>query len=205
MLGALRVMTVERGIDPRGFALMPFGGAGPLHACGARPRAGHPPRPLPARLRRAVRARPRRRRPPRHDVSRTVMLGGSALDGRAAAGRARRAHRRGPRGARRRVRERLRVRYELRYRGQSFELTGRGVRVGRSEPAPRGASPRAHEQRYGYRDDDAEVELVNVRVSVWGAAPRLSPDAASGDRRSWPRAPPRSSSRASPRCLRCSR
>ena len=32
MLGALRVMSVERGIDPRGFALMPFGGAGPLHA-----------------------------------------------------------------------------------------------------------------------------------------------------------------------------
>ena len=32
MLGALRLMTVERGIDPRDFALMPFGGAGPLHA-----------------------------------------------------------------------------------------------------------------------------------------------------------------------------
>ena len=33
MLGALRLMTVERGIDPRDFALMPFGGAGALHAC----------------------------------------------------------------------------------------------------------------------------------------------------------------------------
>ncbi len=32
MLGALRLITVERGIDPRSFALMPFGGAGPLHA-----------------------------------------------------------------------------------------------------------------------------------------------------------------------------
>ena len=32
MLGALRTMTVARGIDPRGYALMPFGGAGPLHA-----------------------------------------------------------------------------------------------------------------------------------------------------------------------------
>src|SRR5271166_5352999 len=32
MLGALRLMSVERGIDPRGLALMPFGGAGPLHA-----------------------------------------------------------------------------------------------------------------------------------------------------------------------------
>jgi N-methylhydantoinase A len=30
---ALRVMTVERGLDPRGFTLVPFGGAGPMHAC----------------------------------------------------------------------------------------------------------------------------------------------------------------------------
>ena len=32
MVRALRVMTVERGLDPRGFALLAFGGAGPLHA-----------------------------------------------------------------------------------------------------------------------------------------------------------------------------
>ncbi|MDX6589451.1 MAG: N-methylhydantoinase [Solirubrobacterales bacterium] len=32
MIRALRVVTVERGVDPRGFALLPFGGAGPLHA-----------------------------------------------------------------------------------------------------------------------------------------------------------------------------
>ena len=32
MAGALRVMTVERGLDPREFALVAFGGAGPLHA-----------------------------------------------------------------------------------------------------------------------------------------------------------------------------
>src|SRR5205814_9584638 len=32
MARALRVVTVERGVDPRGFALMPFGGAGPMHA-----------------------------------------------------------------------------------------------------------------------------------------------------------------------------
>ena len=32
MVRALRVVTVERGVDPRGFALLPFGGAGPMHA-----------------------------------------------------------------------------------------------------------------------------------------------------------------------------
>src|SRR5205807_8025281 len=33
MLRALRVVSVERGFDPRDFALVAFGGAGPLHAC----------------------------------------------------------------------------------------------------------------------------------------------------------------------------
>ena len=32
MLGALRVITVQRGLDPREFGLVAFGGAGPLHA-----------------------------------------------------------------------------------------------------------------------------------------------------------------------------
>lgn len=31
MMGAIRVVSVERGYDPRDFALVPFGGAGPLH------------------------------------------------------------------------------------------------------------------------------------------------------------------------------
>ena len=34
MANAVRVVTIERGIDPRSFALVAFGGAGPLHACG---------------------------------------------------------------------------------------------------------------------------------------------------------------------------
>ena len=32
MVRAIRTISVERGHDPRDFALMPFGGAGPLHA-----------------------------------------------------------------------------------------------------------------------------------------------------------------------------
>jgi N-methylhydantoinase A len=33
MLGALRVVSIESGHDPRDFALVMFGGAGPLHGC----------------------------------------------------------------------------------------------------------------------------------------------------------------------------
>ena len=32
MFGALRLVSVEQGFDPRDFALVGFGGAGPLHA-----------------------------------------------------------------------------------------------------------------------------------------------------------------------------
>ena len=39
-----------------------------------------------------------------------------------------------------------------------------------------------HARRYGYRDDDAAVELVNIRVSVWGTAPPLRPTGAAGAR-----------------------
>jgi N-methylhydantoinase A len=31
MTGAIRVVSIERGHDPRDFVLVPFGGAGPLH------------------------------------------------------------------------------------------------------------------------------------------------------------------------------
>jgi N-methylhydantoinase A len=33
MVGAVRIVSVERGHDPRDYTLMPFGGAGPLHGC----------------------------------------------------------------------------------------------------------------------------------------------------------------------------
>ncbi len=41
MVGALRVVSVERGHDPRDFTLVPFGGAGPLHGCSLAEPARH--------------------------------------------------------------------------------------------------------------------------------------------------------------------
>jgi N-methylhydantoinase A len=32
MMGAMRLVSVQRGYDPRQFVLVAFGGAGPLHA-----------------------------------------------------------------------------------------------------------------------------------------------------------------------------
>jgi N-methylhydantoinase A len=170
MLGALRLVTVERGIDPRDFALMSFGGAGPLHACAMARELGIS-RVLCPRASGVLCALGLAAAAPRHDLSRTVLLRGEQLSSerlqevrdalvadaeRALAGE----------------RSRLRIAYELRYSGQSFELA-----VEQSESvdldALREGFAEAHEQRYGYREDDGNIELVNVRVSVWGAAPEL--------------------------------
>ena len=59
----------------------------------------------------------------------------------------------------------VRPTYELRYAGQAFELP---IEAG-PEPDPadlRASFDEAHEERYGYRDGDAELELVTVRVAV---------------------------------------
>jgi N-methylhydantoinase A len=205
MLGALRAMTVERGIDPRGFALMPFGGAGPLHAAALARELGmrriicpHASGVLCA-LGLAAAA-------PRRDAARTVMLAGATLDDRRLAEAREVLLTRAGADLGEEV-ERVAVRYELRYRGQSFELPvqeeaaadeSTGVsqqpstqtEAGPTQPpdrrsgrpprpdALREAFARAHERRYGYRDDSLEVELVTIRVSAWGAARRLCPSAA---------------------------
>jgi N-methylhydantoinase A len=105
----------------------------------------------------------------RRDVARTVMLSGATLA-------------RGPLDAAREQlcvaaadalgesSRRLRVSAEMRYRGQSFELAvDASPERGPDELCEAFAA--AHEQRYGYRDDEGEVELVTLRVCAFGAAP----------------------------------
>ena len=178
MLGALRVMSVERGIDPRGFALVAFGGAGPLHAAALARELGIM-RVLCPRASGVLCALGLAAAAPRRDVARTVMLG---VPGGAALSAARLSAERDAliAEARRALAgaiSRVRVRHELRYRGQSFELSVDEEiepSVDRLTPdALRAAFGQAHELRYGYRDEDAEVELVNLRVSAWGPSPSL--------------------------------
>jgi N-methylhydantoinase A len=160
MLAALRAMTVGRGIDPRGYALMPFGGAGPLHATAIAAQLGIE-RILCPRTCGVLSALGLAAAAPRRDATGSF----EAAQVERLRERAWAALGSEP------VRER--VRYALRYRGQSFEL---------SIDAPPDADPSrlragfedAHEHEYGYRDSDSEVELVTVTVSVWGAAPVLA-------------------------------
>ena len=184
MLAALRLVTVERGIDPRSFALLPFGGAGPLHAAALAESLGIT-RVLCPRASGVLSALGLAAAAPRRDAARTVMLSGDDLSSEALeSSREELLKEAGelldelPRSAR--------VRYELRYRGQSFELPVEEHRDAEHEPRRldparlRTAFDEAHETRYSYRDEDAEMELVNIRVSVWGGAPSLRPRASEG-------------------------
>jgi len=144
MLRALRVVSVERGADPRDFALVAFGGAGPLHACALAEELGigHVLVPEAAGVLSALGlvASDERRD---HVVSHVRPLADVAdlpAEGEA----------------------------DLRYRGQSFELT---VPL---EADLAGAFHRAHTDRYGYADEQREIELVAVRTADVVAGPALS-------------------------------
>src|SRR5204863_637041 len=111
---ALRVVTVERGIDPRGFALLPFGGAGPMHAAAIAAELGIQrilcPRAGGVLSAFGLCASERRR-----DTARTVMLSGKELNAERIAAEVRAsvaAAGRGLDGAR------TEVLYEMRYAGQ---------------------------------------------------------------------------------------
>lgn len=150
MVRALRVMTVERGIDPRGFALLAFGGAGPLHAAAIAEELGMTKILVP-RASGVLSALGLAAADRRADAQRTVLGDEEArID-------ALRDEVAGALGAE----PEIEVAWDLRYRGQSHELTVRGAE--REELRERFEA--LHEERYGHRDPDGEVELVTVRVT----------------------------------------
>jgi N-methylhydantoinase A len=179
MVRALRVVTVERGVDPREFALLPFGGAGPMHAAALAdeldmdrilcPRASGVLSAL------GLIASDRRR-----DTARTVLLSGDELTEERVAGEVeelRTALGAGLEDAEAEVE----VTYELRYGGQAFELPVAGpVAPDPEDLAERFAA--AHEERFGYRDPDAEVELVNISLALVVSGPDPRPAAAGAGR-----------------------
>jgi N-methylhydantoinase A len=169
MVRALRVVTVQRGIDPRRYALLAFGGAGPLHACAIADELGITRIVVPrasgvlAALGLVVSAR-------RRDVQRSVMLSGDELT-RTAIERALGGLGTEARSQLRAPEAELTATFELRYRGQAFELAVTGP----ADPEQlREAFEALHEERYGYRDPGQQLELVTVRVSATIPGPEPS-------------------------------
>jgi N-methylhydantoinase A len=161
---AIRVISVERGYDPREFTLVSFGGAGPLHAC-ALARALRIPRVLVPVFPGALSALGILASPLVTDVSQTVMLPpGSRKLGPVFTALERRARAilrdHGRRGVALRS-------VDMRYVGQGYELN-----------LPWGPKlverfHQLHHRRYGYADPARPVEIVNARLRLVAAGERL--------------------------------
>src|SRR3989454_3744271 len=165
MARALKRVSVARGIDPRGMALLPFGGAGPLFGCALADALGMsrvivPPHPgVLSALGLAV-------APERVDV--LASLHRSLADMRD--GELPRALEPVQAVAAAALPDAAQTRFvDCRFAGQGFEVT---VPALRDDPAGIAAAFRAaHRARHGYADADQPVEIVNLRVVAERAAP----------------------------------
>ncbi len=164
MVRALRVVSVERGLDPREFALAAFGGAGGMHACALAEELGMPivlvPRASGVLSALGLAISDLRRDFVRPLIGALDALGSDALE--AAFGALEEEAAAALEGA-----EATR-RADLRYRRQAFELT---VDADDADALAERFHA-AHEQRYGYAMRDEPVELVAVRVVAVRAVDR---------------------------------
>jgi N-methylhydantoinase A len=171
MVRALRVVTVQRGIDPRAYALLAFGGAGPLHAVQIAEELGIETILCPrasgvlAALGLVVSQR-------RRDAQRSVLLSGEEITAEAIRAAVEELGRQA-RGALGEPKAELQATYELRYRGQSFELAI-SADTDASPQALREAFETEHEDRYGYRDPEQALELVTIRVTATTAGAEVA-------------------------------
>jgi N-methylhydantoinase A len=161
MAKAIRVISIERGFDPRDFALVAFGGGGPIHAC-ALAAALRVPRVLVPALPGALSAVGILLADTIREYSRTVMLPLGADPGNVFEEMERAARedfeREGLEGASERT-------CDLRYRGQGYELNVPfGLQMAED-------FHELHQRRYGFASTERPVEIVNVRVRMVAPAP----------------------------------
>jgi N-methylhydantoinase A len=167
---AIRVITVERGFDPRDFALLAFGGAGPMHAAELALELGIKHIVLPrnpgllcawgalgAPLGREYSLTVRESEPQlrRLQAQARPMMQRARVelvkDGASAAA----------------IRNELWA--DMRYRGQSYEIE---VKLG-----PRFVNEfhDAHRRTFGHSAAQAAVEVVNLRLRAYAPGPSISP------------------------------
>ena len=167
MTNAIRLLTIERGIDPRDFVLVAFGGAGPLHAAAIAAKLGIrrvvvPPHPGLCSAFGAALARLRVERMQtlgmRHAVVDEADLA-ARFQAMLQAGR-REIEAEGLRGA---PRERLGL--SMRYAQQNYEQDVE-YRFADGLPAAVARFHRRHEEFFGYQFPDHPVELVHLKASV---------------------------------------
>jgi N-methylhydantoinase A len=183
MVRILRVVSVSRGLDPRHFSLLAFGGAGPLHAASLAAEMGIPRVIIPeapglfsalgllwADLRADMSATFRRSISDENAAALEALLATLETDAEAWLDKEHVP-------VDRRVLQRS---GEMRYPMQNYEITV-PLPGGRITPAwiaqAVEAFHAAHERLYSYRDSSAQVQLINLRIAAIGRNPRPHPTA----------------------------
>ena len=179
MANALRVMSIARGHDPRRFALVAIGGAGPMHACALADELGIP-RVVVPRYPGVAAALGLLATDIRHDLRRSWLvptagttparvdaeLGELEAEGRRLLERSSA------------VADAFELTYELdmRYRGQAYNLTvplaPRPVTAATLAAAER-AFAAEHERLYDYTPSVTETEIVTLRLRALARTPEL--------------------------------
>ena len=173
MEAALRVVSVERGQDPRLFTLVSFGGAGGLHVCDLAA-ALRVPRVLVPRSPGTLSALGVLLGDVVKDYSRTVMMKTSGLDMRTLERGFAELEREAVRDLKHegfgKDRLKLTRSVAMRYAGQSFEID---VPLSRRFEAK---FHDAHRERYGYADSSRAIEVVSLRLRAAGVTqkPRIN-------------------------------
>ena len=162
MEAALRVVSVQRGHDPREFTLVAFGGAGPLHACaladslqmrrvlipllpGVLAAQGAVWSDVTATRSRSVLTT--FEKPSFPALSAALIAAGDEVRGEPGLEAAT-----------------TRYAFDMRYAGQSYELT---IEADPADIAPSGPAFHAlHQQRFAHSDIEAAIEVVNVRATA---------------------------------------
>jgi len=198
MAKVLRIVSIERGYDPRAFTMMAFGGGGPMHACALAEELDVPRVIIPANpglfsayglLAADVRATYVRSVVDRFDRLDDRVLN-AAFGAMEAEGKAELSAQGVGAADAAFVRE-----YDMRYYGQSFELS---VPYTADTAAVLQSFHDKHERTYGYASPAEAVEIVNARLVAIGripkpvlrtsdlpAQPRPSSDARTGERSVW--------------------
>ena len=179
MRGAIRVITVHKGLDPRDFALVAFGGAGPMHACAVAreasiPRVVVPPHPGITSAVGLLMA----------DIRHSMLASFIAPTAGADLAEAERLFAELRAEAERRLLDdgvppaatEFRRAVDMRYLGQAYELTVPcDERLDGADGALEALVNRfhaTHERVYGHHSDDEPTQLINLRVEGIGHVPR---------------------------------
>lgn len=189
MAYAIRAITVERGLDPKEFVLLGFGGAGPMHVCALAKELGIPKVVVPVAPG-AFSALGMLLSDVRHDYVRTFLhrwdevdvamledLFGSIEE-----------------EARATLSDEQDVYHDvsvarsvdLRYVGQEYTVNvpvPSGSLTPQALAAMRSSFDQLHDQTYGHSSETEPIEIINARVTVFGVVPKVEfAEIAAGDR-----------------------